>query len=108
MGSRTVFSTCRIVLKTIFDQQNLGGSCPYLYAWNGERFEFCTDCLWAAPIGLQFAQGVSAPTREWEYLKIDGDQVKARNGRYVLQITEELWEAAYFDAVQLMAVEPSG
>lgn len=90
---------------TIFDQQNLGGSCPYLYAWNGERFEFCTDCLWAAPIGLQFAQGVSAPTREWEYLKIDGDQVKARDGRYVLQITEELWEAAYFDAVQLMAVD---
>ena len=90
---------------TVFDQQNLGGSCPYLYAWNGERFEFCTDCLWAAPIGLQFAQGVSAPTREWEYLKIDGTQVKPRNGRYVIQITEELWEAAYFDAVQLMAVD---
>ncbi len=90
---------------TVFDQQNLGGSCPYLYAWNGERFEFCTDCLWAAPIGLQFAQGVPAPTREWEYLKIDGDQVQPRDGRYVLQITEELWEAAYFDAVQLMAVD---
>lgn len=90
---------------TVFDQQELGGSCPYLYAWNGERFEFCTDCLWAAPIGLQFAQGVSAPTREWEYLKIDGDQVKPLNGRYVLQITEELWEAGYFDAVQLMAID---
>ena len=90
---------------TVFDQQNLGGSCPFLYAWNGERFEFCTDCLWAAPIGLQFAQGVSAPSREWEYLKIDGDQVKPRDGRYVLQITEELWEAAYFDAVQLLAVD---
>jgi len=90
---------------TVFDQQNLGGSCPFLYAWNGERFEFCTDCLWAAPIGLQFAQGVSAPTREWEYLKLDGDQVKPRDGRYVLQITEELWEAAYFDAVQLLAVD---
>ncbi len=90
---------------TVFDQQDLGGSCPYLYAWNGERFEFCTDCLWAAPIGLQFAQGVSAPSREWEYLKIDGNQVKPREGRYVLQITEELWEAAYFDAVQLLAID---
>ncbi len=90
---------------TIFDQQNLGGSCPFLYAWNGERFEFCTDCLWAAPIGLQFAQGVSAPSREWEYLKIDGEQVKPRDGRYVLQITEELWEAAYFDAIELLAVD---
>ena len=90
---------------TVFDQQNLGGSCPFLYAWNGERFEFCTDCLWAAPIGLQFAQGVSAPSREWEYLKVDGDHVKPRDGRYVLQITEELWEAAYFDSVQLLAVD---
>ena len=90
---------------TVFDQQNLGGSCPYLYAWNGERFEFCTDCLWAAPIGLQFAQGVSAPTREWEYLKIDGQLIRPREGRYILQATEELWEAAYFDSVQLMAVD---
>ena len=90
---------------TIFDQQNLGGSCPYLYAWDGERFAFCTDCLWAAPIGLQFEQGVSAPTREWEYLKLDGRQVQPKNGRYVLQLTEELWEAAYFDSVQLMAVD---
>lgn len=90
---------------TVFDQQNLGGSCPYLYTWNGERFEFCTDCLWAAPIGLQFAQGVAAPTRDWEYLKIDGSLLKPKDGEYVLQLTEELWEAAYFDSVQLMAID---
>ncbi|WP_205855245.1 CRTAC1 family protein [Pirellula sp. SH-Sr6A] len=90
---------------TIFDQQNLGGSCPYLYTWNGERFEFCTDCLWAAPIGLQFAQGVAAPTRDWEYLKIDGSLLKPKDGEYILQLTEELWEAAYFDSVQLMAID---
>ncbi|MFO0922043.1 MAG: FG-GAP-like repeat-containing protein [Pirellulales bacterium] len=91
--------------KTIFDQQNLGGSCPYLYAWDGERFSFCTDCLWAAPIGLQFAQGVSAPTRDWEYLKLEGSAIQPRNNRYVLQVTEELWEAAYFDTVQLWAID---
>lgn len=90
---------------TIFDQQKLAGSCPYLYAWNGERFEFCTDCLWAAPIGLQFAQGVAAPTRDWEYLKIDGRLLKPKSGKYQLQVTEELWEAAYFDAVQLLAID---
>lgn len=89
----------------IFEQQNLGGSCPYLYTWNGERFVFYTDCLWAAPIGLQFAQGVLAPFREWEYLKIDGEFLKPRKNEYVLQITEELWEAAYFDSVKLLAVD---
>lgn len=90
---------------TIFDQQNLGGSCPYLYAWNGKEFEFCTDCLWAAPIGLQFAQGVAAPTREWEYLKLDGKNIVPQDGRYRLQVTEELWEAAYFDSIELMAID---
>ncbi len=90
---------------TVYDQQNLGGSCPYLYTWNGQRFEFCTDCLWAAPIGLQFAQGLSAPTRDWEYLRIDGSLLQPIDGAYVLQLTEELWEAAYFDAVELLAVD---
>lgn len=90
---------------TVFDQQQLNGSCPYLYAWNGERFEFFTDCLWAAPIGLQFGPGMLAPTRDWEYLKIDGSALKPKDGKYVLQLTEELWEAAYFDAVELMAVD---
>ncbi len=90
---------------TVFDQQHLNGSCPYLYAWNGERFEFFTDCLWAAPIGLQFGPGMLAPTRDWEYLKIDGSALKPKDGKYVLQITEELWEAAYFDAVELLAVD---
>jgi hypothetical protein len=90
---------------TIFDQQRLSGSCPYLYAWNGERFEFVTDCLWAAPIGLQFGPGVLAPARDWEYLKIDGSALKPKDGKYILQMTEELWEAAYFDAIQLMVVD---
>ncbi|HEV3006049.1 MAG TPA: FG-GAP-like repeat-containing protein, partial [Pirellulales bacterium] len=81
----------------ICDKQMLGGSCPYLYTWTGDRFEFCTDCLWSAPIGLQLADGVLAPSRSWEYLRIDGDRLKPRDGVYRLQITEELWEAAYFD-----------
>ncbi|HSG70122.1 MAG TPA: hypothetical protein VLA12_06885 [Planctomycetaceae bacterium] len=91
--------------RTIFEQQELGGSCPYLYTWDGEKFVFYTDCLWAAPIGLQFAQGILAPFREWEYLKIDGELLKPRQNEYVLQITEELWEAAYFDSVKLLAVD---
>lgn len=87
------------------EQQVLKGSCPYLYTWDGERFVFVTDLLWAAPIGLQFAEYVLAPSREWEYLRITGDQLKPKNGEYQLQITEELWEAGYFDFVELIAVD---
>lgn len=86
-------------------QQQLKGSCPFLYTWDGEKFAFYTDCLWAAPIGLQLAEGVLAPPREWEYLKIDGDRLKARDGEYVLKLTEELWEIGYFDSVRLLAID---
>ena len=40
-----------------------------------------------------------------EYLKIPGDLLKAKDGRYTLQITEELWETAYFDELQLIVVD---
>jgi tetratricopeptide (TPR) repeat protein len=86
-------------------QQNLKGSCPYLYTWDGEKFAFYTDCLWAAPIGLQPVEGSLLPPREWEYLKVDGEALKPRDGEYVLKLTEELWEIGYFDSVQLLAVD---
>lgn len=91
--------------EAIAAQQFLKGSCPYLYTWDGEQWAFYTDCLWAAPIGLQLAEGVTAPCREWEYLKIDGDRLRESNGEYRVMLTEELWEAAYFDQVRLLAVD---
>ena len=51
------------------------------------------------------AENVLAPARGWEYLKIPGEKLVARDGEYRLQITEELWEAAYFDRVALIAVD---
>jgi tetratricopeptide (TPR) repeat protein len=89
----------------VCEPQVLNTSCPYLYAWNGERFVFVTDLLWNAPLGLQLAEGVLAPPRDWEYLKVPGELLTAKDGEYVLQITEELWEAAYFDQVRLIAVD---
>jgi hypothetical protein len=89
----------------VADQRILKGSCPYLYTWTGERYEFFTDLLWASPIGLQFAEGVLAVPREWEFLLIPGDRLVEEDGEYRLQITEELWEAAYFDQVRLIAVD---
>ena len=89
----------------IEEEQTLKGSCPYLYTWDGDKFAFVTDCLWAAPLGLQVAHGVVAKDRPWEYLKIDGSHLQPKDGRYELRITEELWEIAYFDQVQLSVVD---
>ena len=89
--------------------QLLLGSCPYLYTWNGERFEFVTDLLWNAPLGLKFAEDVIAPWREWEYIKIDAAKLKAVDKEFQLRVTAELWEADYFDQFKLFAVDhPAG
>ncbi|MDB4749490.1 CRTAC1 family protein [Rubripirellula sp.] len=87
------------------EEQTLKGSCPYLYAWDGEKYVFQTDCLWAAPLGLQVARGIVAKDRPWEYLKINGDQIRPRGDRYDFRITEELWEVAYFDKVSLQVID---
>ena len=47
--------------------------------------------------------------REWEHLKVPGEAIAERDGRYELRITEELWEAAYFDRLRLTAIDhPEG
>jgi hypothetical protein len=85
-----------------------GGSCPYFYTWTGARFEFCTDACWAAPLGLQVAEGVFAQPRAWEYLTIPGERLVPRDGKYLIQMTEELWEAAYLDRMELLVVDHPG
>lgn len=88
------------------EEQTLKGSCPYLYSWDGEKLAFQTDCLWAAPLGLQVAAGVVQKDRPWEYLKLNSDSIaKTADGYYDLRLTEELWEVAYVDHVELIAVD---
>ena len=82
------------------------GSCPYLYAWDGNRFRFVTDILGAAPLGLPVAEGryVEADTEELVWL---GNEVnfKTRDQQYLLQITEELREVLYLDQARLVVAD---
>jgi len=89
----------------VCEQQILLGSCPYLYTWDGSGFRFVTDLLWAAPLGLQRREGELMPDRPREFLSIPRGMLAEANGEYRLQITEELWEAAYFDEVKLLAID---
>ncbi|HEV7518481.1 MAG TPA: CRTAC1 family protein, partial [Thermoanaerobaculia bacterium] len=89
--------------QTIVEEQVLKGSCPFLYAWDGERMRFATDLLWAAPLGLPVAPGVYAGADPEELVRVDGAQPE--KGIYRLSVTEELWEAAYFDQVRLWVVD---
>ena len=93
----------------IVEKQILKGSCPFLYVYDGERYQFVTDLLWRSPLGMTTSIGRVAPFETKDYVKIPRHLIKPKQGVYSLQLTEELWETAYFDAVELIAVDhPKG
>ncbi len=97
--------------QSVVEEQILKGSCPFLYTWNGERFEFLTDLMWKSALGMPMglmAQGGTAyapPNASQGFVKIPGDALRARDGAYQLQITGELWEVFYIDEVELVVVD---
>lgn len=94
----------------LLEIQALKGSCAFLYTWDGERYVFCKDMMWRSalgmPLGIMGANTAYAPADpSREYLKIPGEQMKLKDGKYIIQITEELWETAYFDNLRLVVIE---
>jgi tetratricopeptide (TPR) repeat protein len=79
-------------------------SCPYLYTWNGERFEFVTDFMGGGEMGYLEEPGHYNKPNPEEYVRIRGDQLKEKDGRYELRVTNELEEAMFVDRLQLIAV----
>ncbi|PYS20873.1 MAG: hypothetical protein DMF72_19340, partial [Acidobacteria bacterium] len=75
-------------------------SCPYLYTWNGERFEFITDFMGGGEMGYLEEPAVSEPGAVAtgsrrparynqpdpdEYVRITSDQLKVKDSRYELR-----------------------
>jgi len=86
------------------------GSCPYMYAWDGQKFRFVTDLLGAAPLGLPVADGIYIQADPDEYAWIGNEtNFVPKDGYYTVQITEELREALYLDEAKLTVVDhPEG
>ncbi len=87
------------------EAQRLSGSCPIIWTWNGEGFEYITDVLGVAPLGASSGDGEYFPVDHDEYIQIPGNSLKPLNGKYEVRITEELSEVAYLDHVRLIAVD---
>ena len=95
----------------IVTEQRLKGSCPFLFAYNGNRMEFVKDAVpWGSAIGLRIDNlGTASIAATEEWYKIAGDQLMPRDGFYDLRITGELWETYYYDSLALMVVDhPAG
>ncbi len=120
LGTRTAVEVTRIVWpngimqadfdrradETILTEQRLKGSCPWVFADDGTGMRFVTDFLWRSPLGLRInAQDTAGVSQTGDWVKIRGDQLKARNGAYDVRITGELWETHFIDHVSLMTVD---
>ncbi len=96
----------------LIEKQELKGSCPFLYAWDGKEFEFVKDIMWRSALGMPLGimgedkttkYASSAPSVD--YIKIPGNMLRPRDNKYEIRITDELWESIYFDKVRLIAVD---
>ncbi|PYX43731.1 MAG: hypothetical protein DMG79_21805, partial [Acidobacteria bacterium] len=109
-----------------------GSSCPTLFVWNGERYEFVADMLGAGVVGHWVGPGQRDVPRPVEYIKINRSAIRQKeensdvrpqtsdvglNGfdkvrgprsgaRFLsLRFMEPLEEAVYLDQVRLLAVD---
>ncbi|HXY38379.1 MAG TPA: FG-GAP-like repeat-containing protein [Vicinamibacteria bacterium] len=80
-------------------------SCPYLYAWNGTRFEFVTDFLGKGEMGYYEAPGVRNVPDPVENVRLAPGQLVAKDSRYELRVTNELEEVLYLDQFRLLAID---
>ncbi|MBU3727870.1 MAG: tetratricopeptide repeat protein [Phycisphaerales bacterium] len=104
--------------QVITETQRQISSCPVIFAWDGTRHTFITDCLGVGGIGYlvgierdaagQLA-GVHGPPRPRESVMLgSGDAIAPRTdsrGRtvYEIRLGEPMEEACYLDAARLVA-----
>jgi hypothetical protein len=87
-------------------EQRLKGSCPFLYAWNGDEMAFVADFCWSTPLGMYINgqdKGGFLQTTDW--VKIRGEQLVPRDGIYDVRVNANLWETHFLDQLSLMVVD---
>ena len=82
-----------------------GSSCPILFAWNGDRYEFITDAIGPGIVGHWSAPGQRNIPDPTEYIKVEGSSVIPRSGRLSFRFAEPMEEIVYLDQVRLLAVD---
>ncbi|HXX28697.1 MAG TPA: FG-GAP-like repeat-containing protein [Terriglobales bacterium] len=82
-----------------------GSSCPTLFAWDGHEYRFVADMLGAGVVGHWVAPGERNVPRPAEYVRIDRNTIREKDGMLSFRFMEPLEEAVYLDQVKLLAVD---
>jgi tetratricopeptide (TPR) repeat protein len=92
---------------TLTELQRKISSCPHLFAWTGNHFQFVSDFGGKGGLGYWVGPGRYAKPQPLELVPLP--VLSSREGRYVLQIVEPLEEVVYLDEVKLWVVDhPEG
>src|SRR5581483_3319476 len=82
-----------------------GSSCPTLFAWDGQHYELVGDMLGAGTVGHWVAPNQRNIARPVEYIKLDRNKLREKDGKLSFRFMEPLEEAVYLDRVGLLAVD---
>ncbi|WP_196137758.1 FG-GAP-like repeat-containing protein [Aliikangiella sp. G2MR2-5] len=92
-------------LNKITETQRQLASCPVLFVWNGERFEFVSDIIGVGGLGFAIGPGEYATPRPWENFLIPENLLQAKDGFYQMIISEPMEEVMYFDHAELVVYD---
>jgi len=72
-----------------------GSSCPTLFVWNGERYEFVADMLGAGVVGHWVSPGQRDIPRPVEWIKIDRGMIREKENQNPHPVAENATRMGY-------------
>lgn len=89
----------------VTEKEGVPSSCPFVYVWNGEKYQFITDILDVGALGVLMAPGEYLAPDHDEYVKIPGTALVPIDGYYSIKLSEELEEIVFLDDIKLIVVD---
>lgn len=105
--TRTVSLSRRVDLAATYTG---GSSCPSLYIWNGTNYEYVAEVTnhgWLGYINYINEDGSIVFYRNdpWDYLKLDENILKLKDGSYEMLLAQRWNEIFYLDAAYMIVVD---
>ncbi len=89
-------------LHEIEEVQRQLASCPVVFVWNGEKYEFVSDVLGVAALGYFAEPGLTTPVRSKERLLLPEGLLTPRGDNFEVKIGEPMEEILYLDSATLL------
>ncbi len=82
-----------------------GSSCPIVFVWNGQKFEFLADMIGPGIVGHWTGPNQRNIPNPAEYFKVTGSLAQPQEGRLRFKMLEPMEELDYLDQGRLLAVD---